>query len=67
METIVLQAKDKKESRLLIDMLTKMKIEVMHLSKEEQEDFFFGKLLKDAIKQGEAKSSSIEKIINKFR
>ena len=67
METLVLKAKDKKESRLLIELLNKMKVEVMHLSKEEQEDFLFGKLLKDAVKEGEAKPASIHKIINKWK
>ncbi len=67
METLVLQAKDKKESRLLMELLGKMKIEVRRLSKQEQEDFVFGKLLKQAVKKGEAKQSSIEKIISKWK
>ncbi|HMO61219.1 MAG TPA: hypothetical protein PKC39_01315 [Ferruginibacter sp.] len=67
METLVLQTRDKKESVLLKELLKKMNISVMALSKEEQEDFVFGKLIKAAVKQGEAKPSSIAKIINKWK
>ena len=67
METFVLQTHDKKESKLLTEMLHKMNIRITKLSKEEQEDFVFGKLIKDAVKQGEAKASSIEKIIAKWK
>jgi hypothetical protein len=55
METIVLQTKDKKESRLVMQLLGKMRINVQRLSKEEQEEFMFGKILKQAVKQGETK------------
>ncbi len=44
-----------------------MNIRVMTLSKEEQEDFVFGNLIKDAVRQGEAKPASIERIINKWK
>lgn len=67
METLVLQTKDKKESKLIIELLSKMNIATQKLSIEEQEDFFFGKLIKNAVAQGEAKSSSIEKIIRKWK
>ena len=67
METLLLQARDKKESHLIKQLLSRMNIRVMTLSREEQEDFVFGKLIKDAVKQGEAKSSAIEKIINKWK
>jgi len=67
METLILQTRDKKESILLKELLNKMNIRVMTLSKDEQEDFVFGNLVKDAVKQGEAKRSSIEKIINKWK
>ena len=67
METFVLQTNDKKESRLLTELLHKMNIKVMKLSQEEQEDFVFGKLIKDSVKQGEAKASSIKKIIAKWK
>ena len=65
MDTLMLQTKDKKESRLIMDLLHKMNVAVQKLSKEEQEDFIFGYLIKEAIKD-EAKPSSIEKIINKW-
>ncbi len=67
METLVLQTRDKKESRLLKELLSKMNVRVLTLSKEEQEDFVFGNLISEAVKQGEAKSSSIEKIISKWK
>jgi len=67
METLVLRAKDKKESRLLKGMFNKMKIEVLQLSKEDQEEFLFGKILKQAIKPGKASPSSIQKVINKWK
>jgi len=44
-----------------------MNVQVETLSKEEQEDFTFGKLIKDAVKKGAAKPSSIEKIICKWK
>ncbi len=66
MDTLMLQTKDKKESRLIMDLLHKMNVTVQKLSKEEQEDFIFGHLIKEAIKD-EAKPSSIEKIINKWK
>ncbi len=67
METLVLTAKDKKESKLLIEMLRKMNINFQRLSSEEQEDFVFGKLIKQAVKEGEAKSSAIQKVIRKWK
>lgn len=67
METLVLQTKDKKESKLIMELLSKMNIATQKLSMEEQEDFFFGKLIKNAVAQGEAKPSSIEKIIRKWK
>ncbi len=67
METFVLQTHDKKESKLLAALLQKMNIKITKLSKEQQEDFVFGKLIKDAVKQGEAKASSIEKVISKWK
>ena len=67
METLVLQTRDKKESRLLKELLDKMNVRVLTLSKEEQEDFVFGNLIKEAVKKGEAKSSSIEKIISTWK
>ncbi len=67
METLVLQTKDKKESKLIMELLSKMNIAAKKLSIEEQEDFVFGKLIKKAVEQGEAKSSSIEKIIRKWK
>ena len=67
MDTPLLQVKDKKESRLLMELLHKMNINVQKLSKEEQEDFVFGKLIKEAVAQGEAKPSAIQKIINKWK
>lgn len=67
METIVLQARDKKEGRLLKELLSKMKVRMFTLSEEEQEDFVFGKLIKEAVKQGEAKPSSIVKVIRKWK
>lgn len=66
METLLLQMKDKKESRLIIELLHKMNVNVQKLSKEEQEDFVFGKLINEAIKE-EAKPSSIAKIISKWK
>ena len=66
METIVLTAKDKKESLLLKQLLSKMNISFQLLSNEEQEDFVFGKLLKQAVKEGEAKPASIQRIIRKW-
>ena len=67
METLVLTAKDKKESKLLIEMLRKMNINFQLLSNEEQEDFVFGKLIKQAVKEGEAKPSAIQKVIRKWK
>lgn len=67
METLVLQTKDKKESKLILELLSKMNITAQKLSAEEQEDFVFGQLIKKAVAQGEAKSSSIEKIIRKWK
>ncbi len=67
METFVLQTKDKKESKLIMELLSKMNIATQKLSIEEQEDFFFGSLIKSAVAKGEAKSSSIEKIIRKWK
>ncbi|MBS1622876.1 MAG: hypothetical protein JST83_02580 [Bacteroidetes bacterium] len=67
METLMLQIKDKKESRLIIELLHKMNIAVQKLSKEEQEEFVFGKLIKEAVKSGEAKPSSIQKFIKKWK
>jgi hypothetical protein len=67
METLILQARDKKESHLLQELLTRMNIRVMTLTKEEQEDFIFGTLIKDAVRQGEAKPGSIKKIIDKWK
>ena len=46
----MLQTKDKKESRLIMDLLHKMNVTVQKLSKEEQEDFIFGHLIQEAIK-----------------
>jgi hypothetical protein len=66
METLLLQIKDKKESRLIMELLAKMRVNVQKLSKEEQEDFVFGKLINEAVKE-EAKPSSIEKIISKWK
>jgi hypothetical protein len=66
METLLLRTKNKKESRLIIELLNKMKVDVKKLSKEEQEEFTFGKLIKEAVKE-EAKSSSIQKIIRKWK
>jgi hypothetical protein len=67
METLLLQTRDKKESHLLKELLRKMNISVRTLTKQEQEDFIFGELIKDAVKQGAARSSSIDKIINKWK
>lgn len=67
METLILQTKDKKESLLLKQLLQKMNVKVSSLSKEEQEDFVLGNLIKEAVKKGEAKKTSIEKIINKWK
>jgi hypothetical protein len=67
MDTLVLQVKDKKESRLLMDLLHKMRIQVQKLSKEEQEDFVLGNLINQAIDQGEAQPSAIDKIIKKWK
>lgn len=67
METLVLTTKDKKESKLLTEMLSKMNITFQRLSNEEHEDFVFGKLIKQAVKEGEAKPSSIQKIIRKWK
>lgn len=58
METLILQTQDKKESRLLTELLYKMNIKVMKLSQQEHEDFVFWKLIKDSVKQGEAKAFS---------
>jgi transcriptional/translational regulatory protein YebC/TACO1 len=66
METLLLQTKDKKESRLIMELLNKMQVNVKKLSKDEQEDFVFGTLIKEATKE-EAKPSSIEKIISKWK
>jgi hypothetical protein len=66
MDTLLLQTKDKKESRLIIELLNKMNVNVQKLSKEEQEDFVFGKLINEAVKE-EAKPSSIAKIISKWK
>jgi hypothetical protein len=67
METLVLQTRDKKESELIKALLGKMNIRVTRLSKEEQEDFILGKLIKEAVEKGEAKLSSVEKIISKWK
>jgi hypothetical protein len=67
METLVLQTRNKKESKLIKELLSKMNISVTRLSKDEQEDFVFGNLIKQAVAKGEAKSSSIEKIISKWK
>jgi hypothetical protein len=67
METLVLQTRDKKESELVKALLGKMNIQVTRLSKEEQEDFILGKLIKEAVEKGEAKLSSVEKIISKWK
>lgn len=67
METLILTTKDKKESKLLLDMLLKMQVEVHKLSKQEQEDYMFGKLMKKAVKEGEVKKSAIDKIIKKWK
>jgi hypothetical protein len=67
METLVLQTRDKKESLLLKELLKKMNIAVRSLTKEEQEDFIFGNLIKAAVNEGEAKASSIEKIIKQWK
>jgi hypothetical protein len=67
METLVLQTRDKKESELIKALLGKMNIQVTRLSKEEQEDFILGKLIKEAVEKGEAKLSSVEKIISKWK
>ena len=67
METLVLQTRDKKESQLIKALLGKMNIRVTRLSKEEQEDFILGELIKEAVEKGEAKSSSVEKIISKWK
>ena len=67
METLVLQTKNKKESKLIMELLSKMNIATQKLSTEEQEDFLFGKLIKKAVAQGETKPSSIEKIIRKWK
>jgi hypothetical protein len=66
METLLLQTKDKKESRLIMELLHKMNVNVQKLSKEDQEDYVFGKLINEAIKD-EAKPSSIDKIISKWK
>jgi hypothetical protein len=67
METLILQTRDKKESKLIMELLRKMNIATQKLSAEEQEDFILGKLIKEAVAKGEAKSSSIEKIIRKWK
>lgn len=67
METLLLQTRDKKESELIKALLGKMNIHVTKLSKEEQEDFILGKLIKEAVEKGEAKLSSVEKIISKWK
>ncbi len=67
METLVLQTKSKKESKLIMELLSKMNIATQKLSAEEQEDFLFGKLIKEAVAKGEAKSSAIEKVFNKWK
>jgi len=67
METIVLTAKDKKESQLLRQMLSKMNVSFQLLSNEEQEDFVFGKLIKQAVKEGKAKPASIQRIMRKWK
>jgi hypothetical protein len=67
METLILQTHSKKESKLLTELLHKMNIKVAKLSQQRQEDFVFGRLIKDAVKQGEVKASSIERIIDKWK
>jgi hypothetical protein len=67
METLILQTKDKKESLLLKQLLQKMNVKVSSLLKEEQEDFAFGNLIKEAVKKDETKKTSIEKIINQWK
>jgi hypothetical protein len=67
METLVLQTRDKKESKLLKELLSKMNISVTKLSKDEEEDFVFGNLIKQAVAKGSVKPSSIEKIISKWK
>ncbi len=44
-----------------------MNIRVTRLSKEEQEDFILGNLIKEAVAKGESRSASVEKIINKWK
>jgi hypothetical protein len=67
METLVLTTRDKKESKLLMEMLSKMNITFQRLSNEEREDFVFGNLIKQAVKEGEAKPASIQKILRKWK
>jgi hypothetical protein len=67
METLILRTKNKRESRLVLELMSKMKIAVQKLSKEEQEDFVFGNLINSAIKKGEARPAAIEKIIRKWK
>ena len=67
METLVLTTRDKKESKLLIGLLNKMNISFQRLTKEEQEDFVFGKLIKKAVNEGEVKPGSIQKIVGKWK
>ena len=67
METLVLQTRDKKETLLLKQLLKRLNVKVASLSKDEQEDFMLGKLIKEAVKKGEAKPSSIAKIIKQWK
>jgi hypothetical protein len=67
METLILQARNKRESLLIKELMNKMNISVTTLSKEEQEDFIFGKLIKEAVKEGEAKHATIDKILKKWK
>lgn len=66
METLILQTKSKKESRLIKELLAKMNVYVRSLSKQEKEDLIFSKLIDDAIKGGESKQSSFETLTCSF-
>jgi len=48
MNAILIGPKDKKEEKLLSELLTKLRIPLRKLSVEEQEDFGLGLMMKEA-------------------
>ena len=50
MTTILIQAKDESEFVLLSEMLKKMHIKSKVLTKDEQEDLYFGKAMEEGLK-----------------